>query len=835
MLPDKAAELAPSGEASLQLPGDFAGAGLSEVCLHQFFEERADAESTVTALVDGELRISYGELERSANRLAHRLRELGAGPEVRVAVCLERTAELVATLLAVLKAGAAYVPIDPVYPRERQAILLADSRPAILITENHLVDRLPAVAATLCVDRDRAEVARRSDTRLNATAGPSNLAYLIYTSGSTGRPKAVAIEHRSAVARIRWSARMFPRDEMAGVLGSTSVCFDMSVFEFFATLALGGTLILAENALALPSLPAAGEVTLVNTVPSAAAELVRGGGIPRSVRVVNLGGEPLRSVLVERLYALGHVEKIYNLYGPSEDTTYSTWALMRPGDPLPPAIGVPLDGTRAHLLDRDMRSVGPGEEGELYLGGAGLSRGYLDRPDLTAQRYVPNPYAAAPGERLYATGDLVRFRPAGEMDCLGRIDFQVKIRGFRVELGEVEAALDRAPGVADAVVVARELESRADVVEKILVAYVVPSPGTSLDVAALRVHLQASLTDAMVPAHFVVLPELPLSPNGKVDRKALPEPDLTATPEAWVPPRTPLEERLAGIWAEVLGLPRVSIEDDFFVLGGHSLLATRVLSRVHRSLGVELTQRTLFEQPTVAGLAAAIEGAGGGELAEEGFEAAPNLTRLPVSYSQRRLWFLDRLAPGSPVYNLPFPLLIAGRLSPAVLAAALGEIVRRHEVLRTTYVTGEWDACQVIHPAAPFALPVVDLADLPEHLRCRESQRLAGEDAAVPFDLERGPVLRACLVRLGEAEHHLLFNVHHIAFDGWSLDVLLAELAALHDAFAAGRPSPLPELPWQYRDFAAWQRSRLPGKLLEEQLGFWRGSLAGVPDFLELP
>ncbi len=835
-MPDSVMEVLRAEEAVLRLPAGMEGAGVDAACLHQLFEGRADAEPGATALVDGEARFSYRELERRSNRLAHRLRELGAGPETRVAVCLDRTAELIVALLAVLKAGAAYVPIDPVYPRERQALLLTDSRPAVLVSQERLLGRLPEVTPTVCVDRDRGELARRSEARPAAAAMPSNLAYLIYTSGSTGRPKAVAIEHRSAVARMRWAARMFSRGEMAGMLASTSVCFDLSVFEIFATLAVGGTLILAENALALPSLPAAGEVTLVNTVPSAAVELAR-GGMPSAVRVVNLAGEPLRRALVERLYALGHVEKVYNLYGPSEDTTYSTWALMRPADPLPPAIGVPLDGTRTHLLDREMRPAAAGEEGELYLGGAGLSRGYLGRPELTAQRYVPDPFAASPGERLYATGDLARLRPSGELDYLGRIDFQVKIRGFRVELGEVEAALDRAPGVADAVVVAREVESRTDVAEKVLVAYVVPSPGTPVEVAALRAHLQASLTDAMVPAYFVALPELPLSPNGKVDRKSLPAPDLTAAPEAWVAPRTPLEETLAGIWAEVLGLPRVGVEDHFFALGGHSLLAYQVVSRLREALGVELPMTSLFERPTVAKLAESLAAAlGAGEaLAALRIEPVPRDAPLPLSYAQQRLWYLEQLAPGSPVYNLSFRLSLAGPLDASILEGTLGEIVRRHEALRTTFPRLRGEPYQAISPAAPFFLPIVDLAALAAPAGEREIEALVDREAHRLFDLETGPLFLALLLRVERQRHILLLTMHHIISDGWSMDVLPRELRALYEAFAAGRPSPLPDLPVQYADFAVWQRHWLRGGTLERQLEYWRRQLAGAPEGIDLP
>jgi acyl-coenzyme A synthetase/AMP-(fatty) acid ligase/acyl carrier protein len=430
---------------------------------------------------------------------------------------------------------------------------------------------------------------------------PGNLAYLIYTSGSTGRPKAVAIEHRSAVALALWAREVFPEGDLAGVLAATSVSFDLSVFELFVPLAWGGRVILAENALALPGLPAAGEVRLVNTVPSAMAELVRQGAVPASVRTVNLAGEPLKRALVSALEERLPEARVRNLYGPSEDTTYSTWAPQERGEG-EPGIGRPLPGTSARVLDRAGRRTPAGVPGELHLGGAGLARGYLGRPDLTAERFVPDPFASHPGERLYRTGDLVRYRPGGELEYLGRLDHQVKLRGFRIELGEIESALLGHPEVRDAVVVARE-DGPAGLR---LVAYVVPREREGADLPArLPACLGESLPPYMIPAAVVVLPALPLTPNGKVDRKALPAPDWREG-ATLVAPRTPLEEILAGFFADALGLETVGIEDSFFRLGGHSLLATQLVGKVRGAFQVELPLRRLFETPTVAALAQTI-------------------------------------------------------------------------------------------------------------------------------------------------------------------------------------------------------------------------------------
>ncbi|MCP4659865.1 MAG: amino acid adenylation domain-containing protein, partial [bacterium] len=546
---------------------------------------------------------------------------VGVGPEVAVGLCAERTPELVVGILAVLKAGGFYVPLDPGYPKERIAFMLEDAGVRVLLTREDLRATLPEHRArVICLDAGRRPIVEpivepgAQAPAPAATAG--NLAYAIYTSGSTGRPKGVAIEHRSAVAMVAWAHEEFPDAELAGVLASTSICFDLSIFELFVPLARGGKVILAANALELPALPAASEVTLINTVPSAMTEMVRMGGAPDSVRTVNLAGEPLKNQLVQRIYEQQTVARVLNLYGPSEDTTYSTWATIPKGWTSTPAIGRPVGGGEAYVLDRRLRPVPLGVPGELFMAGAGVVRGYLERPALTAERFLPNPFGAA-GSRLYRTGDLARYLPDGQLDFLGRLDHQVKIRGFRIELREIEILLAEHPGLREAAVAARE--DRAG--ENSLVAYVVASGAAAPAVAELRGFLAAKLPDYMVPSLWMELPSLPLTPTGKVDRvalgrRALPAPEPTAEVPAGAGSgprdpveRDPVEEILAGIWSQVLGVERVGVHDHFFELGGHSLLATRVQSRVRRDLGVELPLRAVFEQPTVAGLAGCVDAA----------------------------------------------------------------------------------------------------------------------------------------------------------------------------------------------------------------------------------
>jgi natural product biosynthesis luciferase-like monooxygenase protein/amino acid adenylation domain-containing protein/FkbM family methyltransferase len=861
-----------------------------EACVHGLFAAQAARIPDAVALVDGCRRWTYGELDRRTELLAARLRAAGVGPETRVAVCAGRCGELVMALLGVWRAGGAYVPIDPAYPPERLAWMIRDARAAVLLAESRRLRELPdlqEIAAagmhTLPLDAAHeaaaapehgpgpatgpAAAATGPETAATGDAGrgeamPENLAYLIYTSGSTGRPKGVAIEHRSAVALVAWAAGAFSEAELGGVLAATSIGFDLSVFELFVPLCLGGRVILAENVLALPALPGAGEVRLINTVPSAMTELARAGRLPASVVTVNLAGEPLRRELVKAVAAASPGCRVINLYGPSEATTYATWVEQDLAGAGEPTLGWPIANTRAHLLDAELRPVPVGVAGEVCLGGASLARGYFGRPDLTAERFVPAPPGGVPGEppgaRIYRTGDLARRRPHGDLELLGRRDQQVKIRGYRIELGEVEAALAACPEVRQAAVLARD-GGPGDRTFQTLVAYVAPS-ADRFDPAPVREALRRSLPEVMVPSAFVALAELPRTASGKVDRRALaaiaPEPPRAA---AGVPPRTPLEAELAAIWAAVLGRERIGVEDDFFALGGHSLKAMQVLARVRDACGVELPVRSLFAGPTVAQQAALLAPLRlAGRLAEAVARIRPRPPGAgppPLSFAQERLWFLDQLQPASAAYNIPAALRLRGPLRADLLAHALARIAGRHETLRTSLVILDGVPRQVIAADAVVRLPRLDLRRLPETARRAEARRRVDSLARRPFALGRAPLLRAQLLRLGDAEHVLALCCHHVIADAWSLGVLLRELgahyAAAADAFGfAGLAADnsgygglaaamegfggLPELTVQYADFALWQRERLTGDALERQLAFWRHRLAGLPA-LELP
>ncbi|MEW6367290.1 MAG: amino acid adenylation domain-containing protein [Acidobacteriota bacterium] len=570
--------------------------------LHRIVERQVERSPKTVAVVHGNERLTFQDLNARANRLARYLRTLGVGPEVLVGVCLGRSADMVVSLLAVLKAGGAYVPLDPAYPEQRLAFILNDSRASVVITEQSILGALPAhQAQVLCLDLELDSIASQSAENLTAQPAPQNLAYLIYTSGSTGTPKAVAIEHRSAAAFVHWAGTVFSDEELAGVLASTSICFDLSIFEIFVTLSWGGKVILADNALHLTAIESAREVTLINTVPSAMAELVRAGAVPAGVRTVNLAGEPIPSELVRQIYSLGTVTRLLNLYGPSEDTTYSTFIPLDRSATRTPPIGRPIAGTQIYILDRHGDPVPQGVSGEIYIGGEGLARGYLGRPDLTADRFVPDPFCGRPGARLYRTGDLARYLADRNIDFLGRIDHQVKIRGFRIELGEIETALDQHPDVESSVAVLRE-----DVPgDKRLAAYVVSRPGSALTPGELRHSLKMRLPEFMVPSAVVVLEAMPLTPNGKIDRARLPAPDPQHNEAVvdYVEPKGDIERTISTIWREVLRVERVGANDNFFDLGGHSLLLSQVYSTLVKTLGREIKLLDLFKFPTVGALA----------------------------------------------------------------------------------------------------------------------------------------------------------------------------------------------------------------------------------------
>jgi amino acid adenylation domain-containing protein len=823
-LPERHQLLVGWNDTAAELPGEGVAA---------LFVERARRRPEAVAVSSDEGDLTYAELDLRSSRLASRLAAAGVGPEVRVALLAQRSPALIVGLLAILKAGGAYVPLDPSYPAERLAWMLADSRSRVLLGQPEPLAELPervlaAVGTIVELTADPSE-SPGPEPRGTFSAG---LAYVMYTSGSTGRPKGVGVTHRNVVRLVRESgfADLGPEQVF---LQLAPVSFDASTLEIWAPLLNGGRL-----ALFPPGPPSLDELEAAIARFGVTALWLTAGLFHqvvderlealRPLRQLLAGGDVLSPPHVRRALAALPGLTLIDGYGPTEGTTFTACfpmtAPQQVREPVP--IGRPIGNTRVHLLGADLRPVPVGVWGELFAGGDGVSRGYVGLPDLTAERFVPDPFAGD-GGRLYRTGDIARFLPDGRIEFQGRRDSQVKLRGFRVELGEIESALARHPEIREAAVAALAGPQG----EKQLVAYLVPEAAAP-SVADVRDFLIARLPAYMVPAAFVVLPALPLTANGKLDRRSLPAPEPGGEPVG-TPPRTPAEELIAGIWSEVLGVRGVPRDANFFELGGHSLLATQVLSRLRVATGAEVTLREMFESPTVAAMAAAVAAslsAGASSLAAPPIRQVSRDGDLPLSFAQERLWFLDRLAPGNAGYHIPFALAAHGDLSMPAMAGALGAMVGRHEALRTTYGAQGDRPVQVIAPPGPWQLPLIDLAGLPEDARSAEARRLADEEVARPFDLARDPMLRAGVLRLATREHVLLLVVHHIAADGWSLGVMVDEIVAHY----RGTPETLPELAVQYADFAVWQRDWLRGGALERQLGYWRERLAGVPA-LDLP
>jgi amino acid adenylation domain-containing protein/FkbM family methyltransferase len=888
-----------------------AAAGEAPLPLHRLFEAQAARRPLATAVVHDVDALTYGELDERANRLARRLRGLGVGPGARVGLCAERSLDMIVGLLAILKAGGAYLPLDPTYPHERLAFMLADAGAALVLTQERLRDRLPqlppadgaaaggcrvvlldgeegrfeAEAAPAVLSSGAGGGAGVDEKDLPGGAGPDDIAYVIYTSGSTGTPKGVEVSHAN-VARLLTAAREWfdfgPNDVWTLF---HSYAFDFSVWEIWGALAAGGQLVVvpydvSRTPAAFLSLLATERVTVLNQTPSAFRQLVQaacagGGPVPElGLRWVIFGGEALDPRLLAPWIARygDEAPRLVNMYGITETTVHVTYQRVRASDLAAAGggsvIGRPIPDLSVHLLDRRLHLLPPGAPGEIHVGGAGVARGYLGRPELTAGRFLPDPWSALPGSRLYRTGDLARRLPDGRLEYLGRTDSQVKIRGFRIELGEIEAALGSHPAVAAAVVEARWDPAGAAAggaavpggpaagepatdgpaaaeaaaggpAEPRLVAWVVAAAQPAPTTSELRAWLGRTLPDHMLPAAFVFLPALPLTPSGKVDRRVLPAPERVR-PEleaAFGAPRTPAEELLAALWCDVLDLEQVGVEDNFFALGGHSLLATRVTSRIQEVFGVTLPLRAFFDAPTVAGLGVQIEilRSAGAAPQRAPLGRADRSQPLPASFAQQRLWFMDQLDPGSAAYNMPAAAALTGRLDVAALAAALSEVVQRHEVLRTHFAAVGGEPVQIIAPRAAVALPLVDLGGLPAAVLEGEAGRVAEAEVRRPFDLAQGPLLRSALLRLAAERHAILLTMHHIVSDGWSQAVLVEELGVLYEAFRAGRPSPLPSLPVQYADFAVWQRQWLAGERLAEQLAYWTRHLDGAPPLLALP
>ncbi|MFP2933118.1 amino acid adenylation domain-containing protein, partial [Pyxidicoccus sp. 3LG] len=810
-------------------------------CFHERFEDQAARTPRALAALDGSSQLTFDQLNRRANQLAHALRQRGVGPEVPVALCMERSVEQLVALLGVLKAGGAYVPVDPSYPSQRLAFMLQDCKASIVLTQRHLAPRLEGASEqALCLDDPRLQeaLARESEANPPRLSEPRHLAYVIYTSGSTGRPKGVMVQHASVMnlhAALAATALSGVRGPLR-VSVNAPLAFDASVKQLIQ-LCDGHALCVVpqevrQDIARLSAWVEEHSIDVLDCSPSHLRLLLDEslGATQRPLRVL-VGGEAVDEALWTRLATHPFIEA-YNVYGPTECTVDSTAHAMRGA--ARPTLGGPLTNVQLYVLDEHLQPVPAGIPGELFIGGAGLARGYLGRPELTAERFVPDPFGTTPGARLYRTGDKVRWLAGGVLDYLGRVDFQVKLRGFRMELGEIESSLEQLPGVRRAVVLVRE-----DVPgDQRLAAYVVPAEGeASLTASALRTALKERLPEYMVPSAFLFMEALPLTAHGKVDRKALPALDSAASTSEYVAPRTPTEQRLASLWSEVLAVPRVGASDDFFALGGHSLLATQLVSRVRSAFDVELPLRALFEDSTLEAFALRLEAA----LRSSSSHRAPPVVpvprtgALPLSFAQQRLWFLDQLEPGSTSYNLPMPLHVSGPLDLAALRRAFDALVQRHEVLRTHFRSEAGQPVQVIAAPGPLPIEVVDLSTLPAEDRRSEALRLVQLDTQRPFDLASGPLLRVTVLTLSPEEHVLAINMHHVVSDGWSQGVLIREMGAFYEGFRQGRPVQLPELPVQYADYAAWQRGWLQGEVLEAQLSWWREQLEGAPAALELP
>jgi len=806
--------------------------------IHQLFEEQVARTPDDVAVVLGDSQLSYRELNSLANRLAHYLRKLGAGRGDLIGLYVDHSIEMVVGLLGILKAGGAYVPFDSGHPVSRLSLMLEDAQIGLILTEQRLAGRLPSYGGRiLSLDSDREILALESEENPDGGATAEDLAYVLYTSGSTGQPKGVKIQHRALINYIWWAKDVYVQNQEVAFPLYSSLAFDLTVTSIYTPLVTGNRIVIyywEGTEPRLDDIIKDNQVDILKLTPSHLSMIKDLDNRHSRIKRMIVGGEALETGLSRQVCEsfAGDLE-IFNEYGPTEATVgcmIHRFDALRDDRTFVP-IGRPAANSQIYVLDEGLNPVAENVIGELYISGDGLAEGYLNREDLTAERFITNPFL--PGRKMYKTGDLARWLAEGVLQYLGRTDDQVKFHGHRVELNEIKCALNQHPQVRDSVVVRMKDHHGYDV----LVAYYVSRQ--EVDVSELRSFLADRLIQETIPAFFVHLKKMPLTLNGKINSGALP--DLNEVKKRikrnGAAPSTEAETLLARIWSEVLGVERVSIHDNFFDLGGHSLLATQVISRVREAFEVELPLRSLFEAPTIASFAQQVEVT---TKPNQHMIAPPIIGvardgALPLSFAQQRLWFLDQLEPNSFAYNMSIGLRLEGMIDIAALALGLNEVVRRHEALRTTFSAFEGHPVQFIAPALMFSLPVVDLADLPRRKQDIEVSRLSKAEAHAPFDLETGPLLRVKLVRLRDYEHAMFLTMHHIIADGWSMGVLVRELVTLYQSFSAGQLSPLPELPIQYADFAVWQRKWLQGKVLEAQLSYWKRQLAGAPTVMELP
>ncbi|WP_369017225.1 pyoverdine non-ribosomal peptide synthetase PvdD [Pseudomonas aeruginosa] len=806
--------------------------------LQQRFEEQARQRPQAVALILDEQRLSYGELNARANRLAHCLIARGVGADVPVGLALERSLDMLVGLLAILKAGGAYLPLDPAAPEERLAHILDDSGVRLLLTQGHLLERLPRQAGVEVLAIDGLVLDGYAESDPLPTLSADNLAYVIYTSGSTGKPKGTLLTHRNALRLFSATEAWFGFDERDVWTLFHSYAFDFSVWEIFGALLYGGRLVIVPQWVSRSPedfyrLLCREGVTVLNQTPSAFKQLMAVACSADmatqqpALRYVIFGGEALDLQSLRPWFQRfgDRQPQLVNMYGITETTVHVTYRPVSEAD-LEGGLVSPIGGTIPdlswYILDRDLNPVPRGAVGELYIGRAGLARGYLRRPGLSATRFVPNPFPGGAGERLYRTGDLARFQADGNIEYIGRIDHQVKVRGFRIELGEIEAALAGLAGVRDAVVLAHDGVGGTQ-----LVGYVVADSAEDAERLreSLRESLKRHLPDYMVPAHLMLLERMPLTVNGKLDRQALPQPDASLSQQAYRAPGSELEQRIAAIWSEILGVERVGLDDNFFELGGHSLLATRVISRVRQEQQLDASLKALFERPVLEAFAQGLE------RTTDAVSTIPLADRqqpLALSFAQERQWFLWQLEPESAAYHIPSALRLRGRLDVDALQRSFDSLVARHETLRTRFRLEGGRSYQQVQPAVSVSI---------EREQFGEEGLIERIQAIVvqPFDLERGPLLRVNLLQLAEDDHVLVLVQHHIVSDGWSMQVMVEELVQLYAAYSRGLEVALPALPIQYADYALWQRSWMEAGEKERQLAYWTGLLGGEQPVLELP